>query len=165
MESSDREKKIPRWKSWNSASLSFFPLVLTKIYHDVSRVLSRIMSRVTCERNEWRSAINAWQNEEGGKESKAEHIFAAREKEVVRNRASEAKSNITREPIFQIPCSAGDTRRNEISIRTYECLLATVACATLIGLPHHIFLLNTAILLSEENQYPTRTNKKCILTL
>lgn len=41
----------------------------------------------------------------------------------------------------------------------YKCLLVTIACATLIGLPHHIFLVNTAILLLQENQYTAYKQK------
>jgi len=65
---------------------------------------------------------------------------------------------------FWILFSRADTRRNEISIHMYKCILVTTACVTLIGLPHHIFLVNTAILLLEENQY-TAHIKKCITAL
>jgi len=49
-----------------------------------------------------------------------------------------------------------------IDLYVQLCLLVTIACATLIGLPHHIFLVNTAILLLEENQYTVHTNKKIL---
>lgn len=63
-----------------------------------------------------------------------------------------AKSSIRRWHISSIPLMANIFERN-IDPALYKCLLATIACIALIGLPHDIFFASAAILLLKEYQY------------